>query len=369
MQVVSGASRIVRVSHDGKVITPLTVTTMDTLWSEPRWSHAGDRIVAVRWFRGGVSQIVVIDTLGAVLHVATSGLFTAAAPSWIPSDSGVVYTLGDNARNDIYLQYFRGTHPYRTETFKVARTDFGAFEPQLTTAGSSRDEWIAAVELRARGYHLAVTDRTSAGTRLEPVTPSLDVRPDPRLPPLAIDSTPATSFSAFRTLVPRFWVPLIESGLGDGTYRVGGYTQGWDILRRHQVYGEVRAPTDNSGVDALVAYDYSGLGMPILTADVSQDWTNYADIVSSANPTLLLGMVRRRIRDGELLATITRPRARTFFSVSAGAGFERREYLSVPDTLLPKLDTAHDFDKADFPRLMASTSFAAYQSAPFSISR
>ena len=380
-QIVEGASRLVRVSGDGTTITPITSGTFDTLWSEPRWSNNGDRIAAVRWFRGGVSQIVVIDTLGAVRHIATSGRFSAASPSWLPADSGIVYTIGDGARNDVYLQYFdpsgarspdsRGAFvgpSYRTLTYRVIRSDLGAFEPQVKNAVSPNRILMAAVELRGNGYRLGVADRSRGTSPGEVQAPTLDDTPDPRLPALAVDSSPATQYSALRTLIPRYWVPLFDAGIDANTYRVGGYTEGWDILRRHYVYAGLRIPTDNSGIDAAAEYQYKGFGLPIVTFDARQDWSNYATIVSRANPNVTIGTVRRRIKDAQFLATFLRQRVRSSFSLSAGAGVERREYLSVPDTLLPRLDTTRRFDKADFPRLMLSTGYAAYQSPSFSIS-
>jgi len=186
-QIVDGASRLVRVSDDGKRITPLTSASLDTLWSEPRWSHKGDRIVAVRWFRGGVSQVVVMDSAGGLIHVATSGRFTAASPSWFPDDHAIVYTIGDNARNDVYVQFLDGQQvsPPRdsregpslpTSTFKVQRSDFGVFEPEVGNTGSATLR-IAAVALRANGYRLTVSDSTPALKWSDPI---LDLTPDRR---------------------------------------------------------------------------------------------------------------------------------------------------------------------------------------------
>ena len=313
MQIVQGASRLVRVSGDGRAIAPITAASLDTLWSEPRWSDRGDRIVAVRWFRGGVSQVVVIDTLGAVDRVVTSGRFTAAAPSWIPGDSGVAYTVGDGARNDIYLQYFRDP----VVTYRLVRSDFGGFEPQLERRRSSGGSLTAAVALRADGYRLELADVASTARIRQPVAAALDVAPDPRLPALAIDSSRATEFRALRTLIPRFWVPLFEAGMDQGTYRVGGYTQGWDILHRHNVYGELRLPTDDSGIDALAEYEYRGFGLPIVTVDASQDWTSFANIVTTRFAARPLGhdpaphQGRRSSRD-------SRPAPRAQFVIVVG---------------------------------------------------
>src|SRR5207248_1933583 len=54
MQIIPGGTRLVRVTPDGSAIAPLTVGSYDEQWTEPRWSHGGDRIAAVRWLRGDV---------------------------------------------------------------------------------------------------------------------------------------------------------------------------------------------------------------------------------------------------------------------------------------------------------------------------
>ena len=79
-----GATHLVRVSRDGKRITSLTKGSYDEQWTEPRWSHSGDYIVAARWLRGNMSQIVVIDTTGRIVHIASSGRSIESAPSWLP---------------------------------------------------------------------------------------------------------------------------------------------------------------------------------------------------------------------------------------------------------------------------------------------
>ena len=362
-QIVEGGSRLVRVSLANGAVTPITSAGLDTLWSEPRWSHKGDRIAAVRWFRGGVSQIVVIDTLGNVLHVATSGLFTAASPSWFPGDSGIAYTVGDNARNDVYLQYF-GAPSLPTVTYKINRSDFGAFEPQLTTDRANNREMMTAVDLRANGYRIDVSDQLSRAAQ----SPTMETAPDPHLPALAIDTTPAATYSALRTLVPRYWVPMLESSLGANAYRIGGYTEGWDILRRHYIYAELLFPTDNTGVVGSAEYDYRGLGQPILSFDATQDWAHYANVFSNDSARTFLGQVRRRVRTGQALATFERQRVRSAFTLSVGVTAERREYVTLPDSLMKGINGTNDFVAADFPGVILSSSYAAYKTAPFSIS-
>ena len=78
-QIIPGATRLARVSPDGKRITPITNGSYDVQWTEPRWSHHGDRIAAVRWLRGNLSQIVILDSLGRELSVVASQRSIAAA--------------------------------------------------------------------------------------------------------------------------------------------------------------------------------------------------------------------------------------------------------------------------------------------------
>lgn len=363
-QIVEGSSRIVRVSADGNTITPITTSSLDTLWSEPRWSHAGHHLAAVRWIRGGVSQIVIIDSVGGQQVVVTSGRFIAASPSWLADDRGVIYTRGQGGEENAYATRL-GPRLEVGGTTRLTRSDAGFFEPQLSTGASS--SFIAGITLRGNGYRLGVGPCCDAAVAVD-TSAMLDHSPDPRLPILAVDSSPARKYSARRQLRPRYWVPLAEAGIDADTYRLGGYTEAWDILRRHYLYGELRVPTDNSGIVAAGRYEYKGFGLPIVSVEASQDWNRYATVVSRTSPATILGTVRRRVRDGDVLATFLRQRVRSSFSVSVGAGAERREYVSLPSTLLPMIDSGGVFVPATFPRLTLSSGYAMYQRPPFSIS-
>ena len=56
------------------------------------WLAVSNRIAAVRWLRGDVSQIVILDTLGKVQSIVSSGHSVEATPSWLPDDSGILYS-------------------------------------------------------------------------------------------------------------------------------------------------------------------------------------------------------------------------------------------------------------------------------------
>src|SRR5205814_762422 len=135
-------------------------------------------IVASRWIRGGIGQIVIIDSLGATLSIVASGRVVLAAPSWLPDDGAILYTVGERYSNEAYLTVV-GSDSRRAVTGPTT----GFFEPQ------SRDSRVAGVTLRGMGYRVGlqdlVLDSASVSARGEDT-------PDPRTPVLAFDTSKAT---------------------------------------------------------------------------------------------------------------------------------------------------------------------------------
>lgn len=352
MQVVAGATRLVRVSSGG-VVTPITRVNPDTLWSEPRWSHSGGRIVASRWIRGGVAQIVIIDSLGAEQTVVASGRYVLASPSWTANDRGIVYSAGTAAANEAWTTLID-----EGRTFRLTHSDAGFFEPEVNGRN------VSGLTLRGDGYRLGVGEAPIGGYGDSlPMTTTVD----PRLPSLAADSSKPRPYSALRQLIPRYWLPIAEGGVDDEPFRVGGYTEAWDVLRRHYVYAGVAVPTEGEGVNASVMHQYRGLGTPVITTTATQDWTT-SPVYARTTPPTKLGTLDRRIRDAELLTTFVRPRVRSSASLSVGGGLERREYFGRPAQVLTLLDTGNLFRRADFPLAMVSATYARYRVPPFAIS-
>jgi hypothetical protein len=361
-QVAGGGSRLVRVALNGE-ITPITSASLDTMWSEPRWSPRGDALVAARWIRGGVSQIVVIDTLGVTTQVLASGPFLAASPSWLPGGAGVLFTVGDSVSNTLYLS-MPGATPNVQATARFS--DGNVFEPDARQLDTTA---YAALSLHADGYRVGFSQLNRSLLNSQGPPPQL-VRNTAsiELPAIAPDTSPAHPYSALGQLMPRYWVPLFDSGIYSNSYRLGGYTEGWDILRRHYVYGDVRFPSDGSGVAAALQYEYRGLGLPILDFNASQDWAAYGSIMSNTTPAQIVGTIRRRSRDAELLATWSRPRVRSALSVSLGAGIETRGFATDPSQFLAGLDTVAALQPASYPRLTFATGYARNVTPPSAIS-
>jgi hypothetical protein len=349
-QILPGTTRLVRVSRDGKTVTPITTGSFDEQWTEPRWSQRGDRIAAVRWLRGNLSQIVVLDSTGRLQAIVASARAIQATPSWAPADSGIYFS--SDVTGEAQLYFARSMD----DTYRVSAVPTGLFEPQ------ARGSQIASVLFRADGYHLGVSP-CCTGSR---VTALRDTNPPP-IAPVVIENAPATKYSPWRTFIPRYWIPTLDDGIYGGV-RIGAQTSGFDVVGRHRLSASLQVPTDNTGITGGAAYQYAGLGMPLIQLDASQDWTWQGTIFSRDAARTPIGELFRRTWIGEALATYVRARVRTSWSLTSGFGIEHRTHVTTKNIPLVSIDTNGTYGAPTYPTFIAGASFANYQRPPFSIS-
>lgn len=362
MQIIPGGTRLVRVAADGRAITPLTVGGFDEQWTEPRWSHSGDRIVASRWLRGNISQIVVIDTLGRVLHVVSSGYSIEATPSWLPGDAGVMYNSDRDGTTQVYLERFANARTFAgASTRRLSDVATGMFNGVPAPSGNA----AAAIEFRSDGYHLGV-GRYDAASGVA-VPDYLDTLQHAGVAPIIVDSGRVTNYHAWRTFYPRYWLPSVNPGI-DGGYRIGLVTSGQDVIGRHSVDAEIEFPTNKTGIVGDITYQYAGLGLPILEFDASQDWESLGGVFARTPTRPLIGELFRRTRTVDVLATWLRQRVRTAFSVTGGVALESRSHTTNAPVSIAELDTAGELGNPSFPTVIGAVGFANYQRPSFSIS-
>ena len=373
VQTLPAATRLVRVSRDGKTITPLTDGSMDVQWTEPRWSHAGDRIAAVRWARGGLADIVVLDTTGRILTSIARGHSVQSTPSWSEDDGAVVYSSDRTGLPQLYLYVLPAVdralangvvlgHQLTAGEHALSNTATGLFEPQL-----SRDSLVAAVLLRGDGYHLGVAPCCAASGAAASPDEYKQVSPIP-VGPVTADSSRATRYSPWRTFWPRWWQPEIDPGILHNESRIGFSTGGSDVLGVHAFDLKLEWGTQNTGMVGSGSYSYAGLGLPILSVTGIADWDELGNIVTSGTPVQTLGDLRRGIRSSDASATWIRQRVRSALSFSVGAGVEQRDYATSPGNLLSQLDSGGVYDPATFPRLLVAAGWSNLQRPVFSIS-
>ena len=360
VQTVPGGTRLVRLSSDGRRLTPITAGGLDVQWNEPRWSHAGDRIAAIRWRRGGISEVVVLDSTGREEQILASGHSVQATPSWTVGDSAVLYSSDRTGSAHIYETRLAPPN----EEARVADMTAGLFEPEARAGRTGTSASIAAVALRGDGYHLGVAPCCD----VRPATDTLTQAGHVPVPPIGVDSAPAKAYSPWRQLVPRYWTPSVGDGLHAGKPRIGAETGGNDIIGRHAWAASIAVPTDNSGLTGGIAYSYAGLGMPLIDVFASRDWSLAAALSDRIANQTLLGEVRRRIDDAAIEATWLRRRYRSSFALTAGGGVEQYHFVGVPNGTIALIDSTGIFADRYYPRLLLSAGYARTQSAPFGIS-
>src|SRR5689334_16682795 len=198
--------------------------------------------------------------------------------------------------------------------------------------------------------------------------PYVDTSASNSLALLVSDTSRATRYSPWRTLIPRYWLPTIEDGIDNG-YRIGGTTSGHDVVGRHALNASLAFPTNNTGIIGDFSYQYSGFGLPVLQVDGAQSWETLGGVFSREGNIPIVGEVFRRTLSGDALATWIRQRTRTALSLTAGVGVERRTHVSTPDkSLVAAIDSTGALGSLTFPSLIAAAGFANYQRPPFSIS-
>ena len=333
MQTVPAGARLALVTTNGRRITPITDGGPDEQWTEPRWSPDGQHIAAVRWVRGGTSEIVVVDTTGRVEQTLIRERAVAADPSWSWDGRFVYFSSDRTGISNLYRSAFSvGVAPSAIE--RVSDTPSGLFEPQLSPNGRQ----LMAVAYRADGYRLGMAQLDSLQPRAaEPIE-----RVAPRDPgPAASHQSPVTRYSPWRTLWPRYWQLLFEPALDSNATRIGAFTSGRDVVGRHAYQALLYAPTDNSGLTGAFAYRNARLGVPVFDLSGSQDRENLRCVVDASQQNKCVGFLRRRIREASFAATINRVRQRSFAYVSVGGGIELRDYATQPESLLTRIDSLY----------------------------
>lgn len=366
VQNVPGSTRLVRVSGDGKSITPITRGVLDEQWLEPRWSPQGAHIAAVRIPRGTRPEIVVIDTVGEVIFSRRFESAIPAAPSWSRDGATLYFSSDHSGTMQLYSVPVHGAGAGSITRLSNAVT--GLFAPEQSPDAGM----LAALLYRIDGYHLGVApiaerelpirDTAILGERSN--CPACRIREAGVYGNAIADSGSAAPYSPWRSLVPTYWEPLVESSAGAGT-RIGGATSGADIVGRHFYFLQATFNTKHRESEAFGVWHYAGLGQPYIDLSAEQSW-DHSTLVNSANA--VVGDFAQRSRIYSASTSLTRPRARTFSSLTLGVENETRDYRTDPDTLLARLPAFYG-ESTRYPSVFASAAWTNTRRPFLSISR
>ncbi|HEX3534794.1 MAG TPA: hypothetical protein VHT23_11270, partial [Gemmatimonadaceae bacterium] len=367
VQDVPATTRLVRLSSRGGKITPITSATIDTQWMDPRWSPQGSRIVAVEQTRG-ISQIVILDENGGRLMSFGASRSINSQPSWSPDGARVYFSSERNGMPQIYVADITAT-PIRLARLTDAAT--GVFSPEVSPDKTR----IATVLFLADGDHIGVAPIPEPASYSEidsaPVSPRagcancvalLEGAPAPG----TADTSKATPYSPWLSLLPRYWLPVFGSTSTDGSY-FGAATSGYDIISRHNYLIEVHRNTRFHENSAWLWYRYAGFGLPLLDLSASQDFSHDVLYTGTAGNFTDVGYFIQRDRIVSLLATFIRPRFRSYSIASIGGEVESFGFSTSPDTLLRHLSSFYTTSPT-FPAIVASWGWSNSQRPGLSIS-
>ncbi|HET8656111.1 MAG TPA: hypothetical protein VFL93_11390 [Longimicrobiaceae bacterium] len=248
-------------------LRPIARPDLDVHWGLPRWSPDGRRIAVDRWTAGGLYDVVVVDSSGAVLREITRDRAIDHAPAWSPDGRYVVFSSDRTGVPNLYAFDTRDG-----VLRQVTNVLTGADEPDVSPDG----RWIAFSYYQADGWHIARVPFDPASWR-----PAPPVRPEwaePVRPVSYPDSVggPVRPYSPWPTLRPTAWSPLLSVGgaLGVGA---GAAASGMDVVERH-AWAAAAEVFDGGRFDGGLAYGYRGWGLPTLDLSASQDWSVYQDV-------------------------------------------------------------------------------------------
>lgn len=216
----------------------------DRLFFNPAWSPDGQRIALSVWEKGGLHDIWIYDVQQKSLRPLLQDPAYDLMPCWSHDGRHIIFSSDRNGVYNLYA-YDLDSH----QLAQITNVLGGAFDPAI----SPDDRQIAYVGYSANGFDIHVMDWDQAQpVQTHKVILGLNF---PRLPdfnygyrepekpgPLPvfgkytiseIEISPPAPYRSFRTLVPRFILPLpIADERGTG---IGVFTVGQDVLSKHSL--------------------------------------------------------------------------------------------------------------------------------------
>ncbi|HUQ19186.1 MAG TPA: hypothetical protein VM099_06200 [Gemmatimonadaceae bacterium] len=363
VQNVPGSTRLVRISPDGKRILPITRGSLDEQWLQPRWSPDGSRIAAVRLPPGNRAEVVVIDTAGSIVFSRAFANAVPASPSWSADGRRIFFSSDHSGRMQIYsIDVPEGV------SARLSSAVTGMFDPEASPGA----QWLAATLYKTDGFHLGVAPLAGA---MHPIPDTVIVGERPSCTTCRIadaqvyeraapSAAAAHSYSPWRSLLPTYWEPVIESTVGAGT-KLGATTSGEDVIGIHSYLTQATYNTKFSEAEGFFAYRYAGFGQPYLNMSAEQSWDHF-DVLNTEDK--VVGDFAQRARIYAASLSFSRPRVRTSASFTVGGELETRGYSTDPDTLLQHLSEIYR-ESARYPSVVASAVWTNTRIPPLAISR
>ena len=379
VQEGGGSNALVLVELSSGEVTTLVEAAPDRHWAYPRWSPDGASVAATCWRRPGLMDICILGEDGELVAEVTRDRAVDTAPFWTPDGTAVVWSSDRTGVPNLFAATVLGPGP--AEIRQVTNVLGGAVHPSV----DARRRWIHFASYHADGWHLErIPFSPGDWFAPQPTSPRFTPpAPGPEPPDGAPPPTEPTPrrYVPIQTFRPYYWAPLYVSreegtDMDGATHTVfepfiGFATGGRDLVGRHSYSLAARLTTDASRFSGSFAYNYAGLGDPVLGLSMSQTH----DASSRTLPVTDQGggvheffLVEREQRMS-LVSSFLRQRYRNAAALTLSGGLVR-EHLTLQDVdggEGPVL--SRPSPRSTFTQMRATLSFANTQRWALSVSR
>lgn len=342
VQEGGGTTRLVEVELETGAVRILAGEGVDEHWAYPRISPDGRWIAASRWSPGGLYDVVVTDRAGRVVAEVTRDRAVDIAPAWGGDGRWLLWSSDRTGIPNLFAVPVDPARGAVGEVRQVTNVLTGASYPAVDPRG----RWIFYSAYHADGWDVErIPFEPEAWFEPAPTVPAFR-GPSPAVAAEAAErlaggvGAPSERYGPARSLLPRYWVPLLD--LSDGSAEetvlgtgLGARTGGVDLVGRHR-YGVAALyyPSEGRWSGAGV-YTWAGLGNPVVSVGVSQAWDPagpfFAEDADGMPATLYVAERERRV---DLSVSLARRRVRSSASVAVGGGvvWEDRSVLEADGT-------------------------------------
>ena len=333
-----GTTRLAILSGEGRIERILGAGEPGAFWMHPAWSPDGELLAVVRRRPEGWDAVVILDGDGRVVHEVVEERSRQSAPSWSPDGTALLWGSDRDGVPNLFGVRIEGEEPTPGEVLQITALATGGNFPAVDPAG----DWIYLSVLGSEGWEIGRIPYQPAGW-FEPLEPMR--RADSPSDPGASDvgrveaaraQDASRPYSAFPTILPRYWLPIRidpEKALGRTVLPAawGIASSGVDLLERHRWVARVAAPPQDPGrrIEWGARYVWSGLGNPGLSLEAGQEREATGAILiagAGATPshTEVPDTVAPAAVPPDTVFAVTRERF-----VGAGLGFRRQRMRSV----------------------------------------
>ena len=386
VQEGGGTNALVVVELPSGGITTLAAPDPGYHWAYPRWSPDGTRIAVVRWARPALMDIVILNANGELVAEVTRDRAVDTAPFWAPDGSTVVWSSDRTGIPNLFAATVGSSVAPEVsggsaapDIRQITNVLGGASQPTIDPDG----RWIYFAAYHANGWHLERIPFAPADWFApQPTSPRFAAQPtDSVAAQPAAEQTQFTPrrYAPIGTLRPYYWSPLYagaEKGTDlDGGTRtifrpsIGFLTGGSDLVGRHAYSVAARIGIDAGRFTGSFAYNYAGLGNPVLGLSLAQayDASSRTIPVPDQGGNVHEFFLVERERRATLSSTFVRQRYRSTTALTLSGGLVA-EYLTVQEpggSAGPQLVRPH----STFTETRATLSFANTQRRAMSFSR